>query len=76
VRALVKNIHYRLDINTLHRDEGASTLGLNEIGRVTLRTTSPLFADAYRRNRATGGFILMDEATNVTVAAGMILDPQ
>ncbi len=74
VRALVKNLHYRLDVNTLHRDEAPAGLGLNEIGRVVLRTTQPLFADGYRRNRGTGGFVLVDEATNGTVAAGMILD--
>jgi bifunctional enzyme CysN/CysC len=74
VRALVKSLHYRLDVNTLHRDEAADGLGLNEIGRVVLRTTQPLFADEYRRNRTTGGFVLVDEATNATVAAGMILD--
>jgi bifunctional enzyme CysN/CysC len=72
VRALVKDLQYRLDVNTLHRDEGATQLVLNEIGRVRLRTTAPLFADEYRRNRATGGFILIDESTNRTVAAGMI----
>jgi bifunctional enzyme CysN/CysC len=73
VRALVKDLHYRLDVNTLHRDDAADTLSLNEIGRVTLRTTQPLFFDAYRRNRTTGSFILVDEATNDTLAAGMIL---
>jgi len=73
VRALVKDLHYRLDINTLHRDEDAESLKLNEIGRVRLRTTQPLFFDEYRRNRATGSFILIDEVTNVTVAAGMII---
>ncbi len=73
VRALVKELHYRLDINTLHRDEDAESLVLNEIGRVRLRTTQPLFFDEYRRNRSTGSFILIDEATNVTVAAGMIV---
>jgi bifunctional enzyme CysN/CysC len=72
-RALVQQVHYRLDVNTLHRDETAETLGLNEIGRVSLRTTVPLFTDEYRRNRFTGSFILIDEATNATVAAGMIL---
>ncbi|MFN8052975.1 MAG: sulfate adenylyltransferase subunit CysN [Acidimicrobiales bacterium] len=72
-RALVKQLQYRLDINSLHREEGAGSLGLNEIGRVTLRTTQPLFFDEYRRNRVTGSFILIDEATNNTVAAGMIL---
>jgi bifunctional enzyme CysN/CysC len=72
-RALVKELQYRLDVNTLHRDDEATSLSLNEIGRVTLRTTQPLFFDEYRRNRATGSFILVDETTNVTVAAGMIL---
>ncbi len=74
-RALVKNLHYRLDINTLHRDEAAPSLELNEIGRVSLRTTVPLFFDEYARNRDTGSFILIDEATNATVGAGMILGP-
>jgi bifunctional enzyme CysN/CysC len=74
-RAIVKDLYYRVDINTLHRDESATTLELNEIGRVTMRTTTPLCFDEYRRNRATGGFILIDEATNDTVAAGMILGP-
>jgi bifunctional enzyme CysN/CysC len=73
VRAMVKDLHYRLDVNTLHRDEAAPRLALNEIGRVTLRTTQPLFFDDYRRNRATGAFILVDEATNDTLAGGMIL---
>jgi bifunctional enzyme CysN/CysC len=72
-RALVKDLQYRLNVNTLHRDEDATSLGLNEIGRITLRTTLPLFADEYRRNRTTGSFILIDEDTNGTVAAGMIL---
>ena len=72
-RALVKDLHYRLDINTLHRHEDAADLSLNEIGRVTLRTTTPFFFDDYRRNRSTGSFILVDEHTNATVAGGMIL---
>jgi bifunctional enzyme CysN/CysC len=62
-----------LDINTLHRDETANRLALNEIGRITLRTTVPLLADEYRRNRATGGFIVIDEQTNRTVGAAMIV---
>jgi bifunctional enzyme CysN/CysC len=74
VRTLVKDVRYRLDVNTLHRDESPQGLGLNEIGRVMLRTTQPLFADEYRRNRTTGGFVLVDEATNATVAAGMVLE--
>ncbi|MBG0826296.1 sulfate adenylyltransferase subunit CysN [Planomonospora sp. ID67723] len=73
-RALVRDLHYRLDVNTLHRDESAQTLGLNEIGRVSLRVTQPLFVDDYARNRLTGGFILVDEVTNNTVGAGMIVE--
>ncbi|MGN0063349.1 MAG: sulfate adenylyltransferase subunit CysN [Nocardioides sp.] len=71
-RALVKDIQYRLDINTLHRDQETKELGLNEIGRVQLRTTVPLLCDPYSKNRTTGSFILIDEATGVTVGAGMI----
>ncbi|GAB3924665.1 hypothetical protein GCM10011575_03990 [Microlunatus endophyticus] len=71
-RALVKDVQYRLDVNTLHRDQGVGELGLNEIGRVQLRTTQPLMVDPYERNRTTGSFILIDEATGVTVGAGMI----
>ncbi len=74
-KALVKELQYRLDINTLHRDESASELTLNEIGRVRLRSTVPLFFDEYRRNRDTGSFILVDEGTNATVGAGMITGP-
>ncbi|MEN3310525.1 MAG: bifunctional enzyme CysN/CysC [Micromonosporaceae bacterium] len=73
-RAVIRNLHYRLDINTLHRDESANSLTLNEIGRVKLRTTVPLLADDYRRNRTTGGFVVIDETTNRTVGAGMIVD--
>jgi bifunctional enzyme CysN/CysC len=72
-RAVVRELQYRLDVNTLHRDDTADALRLNEIGRVRLRTTVPLLADEYRRNRTTGGFIVIDEATNRTVGAGMIL---
>jgi bifunctional enzyme CysN/CysC len=75
-RTVVRGLQYRLDVNTLHRDESASELVLNEIGRVRLRTTAPLLADEYRRNRTTGGFILIDEGTNRTVGAGMILEAQ
>ncbi len=72
VRAMVTELRYRLDINTMHRDEEASTLALNEIGRVVMRVTAPIFVDDYRRNRVTGSFILIDESTNQTVAGGMI----
>ncbi|MDP3968544.1 MAG: GTP-binding protein [Nocardioides sp.] len=71
-RALVKDIQYRLDVNTLHRDQETKELGLNEIGRVQLRTTVPLLCDPYSKNRTTGSFILIDEATGTTVGAGMI----
>ena len=71
-RALVKDIQYRLDVNTLHRDQETKELGLNEIGRVQLRTTVPLLCDPYSKNRTTGSFILIDEATGITVGAGMI----
>ncbi|PXX54919.1 adenylylsulfate kinase /sulfate adenylyltransferase subunit 1 [Nocardia tenerifensis] len=71
----VTGLHYRLDVETLHRDENAKALGLNEIGRVTLHSRSPLVFDAYRRNRETGSFILIDQATNRTVAAGVITSP-
>lgn len=71
-KASVRGLQYRLDVNTLHRDEEATELGLNEIGRIQLRVAQPLFCDEYSRNRLTGGFILIDEATNVTVGAGMI----
>jgi bifunctional enzyme CysN/CysC len=72
VRGMVKELAYRLDVNTLHRDLEATELGLNDIGRVRLRTTQPLFVDDYQRNRVTGRFILVDEATNATVGAGML----
>jgi sulfate adenylyltransferase subunit 1 len=75
-RTVVRGLQYRLDVNTLHRDETADQLALNEIGRVKLRTTVPLLADEYRRNRTTGGFILIDESTNRTVGAGMIIEAQ
>jgi bifunctional enzyme CysN/CysC len=74
-RAVVRELDYRLDVNSLHRDEAAGELTLNEIGRVRLRTQQPLLFDAYRRSRETGSFILIDEATNNTVAAGMITGP-
>ncbi len=73
-RAVVKDVQYRLDVNSLHRDLETKELGLNEIGRVRLRTTVPLLCDPYSRNRTTGSFILINEATGVTVGAGMIND--
>ena len=72
-RAVVEDVRYRIDVNSLHRDEHARQLGLNDIGRIRLRTTVPLIFDEYRRNRTTGSFILIDESTNDTVGAGMII---
>ena len=72
-RAVVTDLLYRLDVNTGHRDEAARELKLNDLGRIRLRTTAPILYDPYRRNRVTGSFILVDEATNTTVAAGMLL---
>jgi len=74
VKAIVTDLHYRIDVNTLHRDESATQLGLNEIGRVRLRLTQPVFCDPYARNRTTGGLILIDEGTNATVGAAIITE--
>lgn len=71
VKAFVSELNYKIDVDTMHRDP-ADTLTLNEIGRVQITTAEPLFFDRYQLNRATGGFILIDPFTNVTVAAGMI----
>ncbi|MEM7130969.1 MAG: sulfate adenylyltransferase subunit CysN [Chloroflexota bacterium] len=72
LRAFVSELNYRIDVDTLHRDSEAETLGLNEIGRVRITTTQPLYFDPYLNNHNTGSFILIDPSTNVTVAAGMI----
>ena len=71
--AKVDQVIYRIDVNSLHREEQADSLQLNEIGKLRLRLSSPLFVDEYRRNRMTGSFILIDESTNDTVGAGMVL---
>ena len=73
VRVVLEGIDYRLNVNTLERETGVTTFKLNDIGRVRLKTLRPLMVDAYRANRATGSFILIDEVSNQTVAAGMIL---
>jgi bifunctional enzyme CysN/CysC len=73
VRGVLAEVVHRIDVDTLHHDEDAGELALNEIGRVRLRTSSPLIFDPYDQNRRTGAFILIDEASNETVAAGMIL---
>jgi bifunctional enzyme CysN/CysC len=73
VRGVISEVVHRIDVDTLHSDESADSLDLNDIGRIRLRTSAPLVFDPYDRNRRTGSFILIDEATNATVAAGMIL---
>ena len=72
-RCIIKEIKYKIDINSLHRMEQENELSMNDIGRISIKTTKPLFFDSYRRNRNTGSIILVDEATNETVAAGMII---
>ncbi|MEO6795336.1 MAG: adenylyl-sulfate kinase, partial [Mycobacterium sp.] len=72
-RVKVMALDYRLDVNTLHRDKDANDLKLNELGRVSLRAQVPLMLDEFSHNDATGSFILIDQATNGTVAAGMVL---
>ncbi|QQS31349.1 MAG: sulfate adenylyltransferase subunit CysN [Sphingobacteriales bacterium] len=72
-RCVVKEIRYKVNINTLHRIENVDEIGMNDIARIAIRTTQPLFYDSYRRNRTTGSLILIDESTNETVAAGMII---
>jgi sulfate adenylyltransferase subunit 1 len=71
-RTIIDKLEYKVDVNTFERDHDVDELGLNEIGRVHLRTSTPLVVDPYSRNRATGSFILIDESTNDTVGAGMI----
>lgn len=73
-RAVVKEIKYKLDINTQHRITENPSIGMNDVGRISIRTTAPLCYDAYTKNRDTGSFILIDEGTNVTVGACMIID--
>ena len=72
-RCIIKEVKYKMNINNLHRMEDDKEIGLNDIARISIRTTAPLFFDEYRRNRNTGSVILIDEATNETVAAGMII---
>ena len=73
LRCIIKEVNYKVDINTLHRMNDDCSIGLNDIGRISIQTTQPLHCDPYNRNRATGSLIIIDEYTNETVAAGMIL---
>lgn len=72
-RCIVKEVKYKVNINNLHRIEDDLEIGLNDIARVSIRTTAPLFYDGYQKNRNTGSLILIDEGTNETVGAGMII---
>ena len=72
VQAIVSALNFKVDINTLERDEDTANFALNDIGQIHIRTSAPLFFDPYKRNRTTGSFILIDAGTNETVAAGMI----
>ena len=72
IKSMIREVLYKVDINTLHRNEDDKNIGMNDIARIRLRTASPLLADYYRRNRTTGSFILIDPGTNLTVAAGFI----
>ena len=73
VQAIVSEVKYKVNINTLHKIEDDLELRLNDIGRISIRTSSPLFVDSYSKNRITGSIILIDPLTNETVAAGMII---
>ncbi|MFP4260779.1 MAG: sulfate adenylyltransferase subunit 1 [Opitutales bacterium] len=73
VKAIVTEVKYKVNINTLHKIEDDLVFSLNDIGRISLRTSAPLIADSYKSNRITGSFVLIDEQTNETVAAGMII---
>ena len=73
VRALVKEVRYKVDINTLHRDEKDLEIKMNDIARVKMRLAKPIFVDSYSKNRITGSLILIDEATNNTVASAMVI---
>ncbi len=72
-RCLIQDIQYKMDVNSLHRNLEDKTVRLNDIARISIRSTKPLFVDAYRKNRMTGSVILIDEGTNETVAAGMVI---
>jgi sulfate adenylyltransferase subunit 1 len=70
---MISTLKYKVDINTLHRIEGIEKVEMNDIARISIRTSKPLFYDAYKRNRQTGSLIIIDEQTNETIGAGMII---
>jgi len=73
LRCIIKEVRYKMNVNTLHRDQEDKTINMNDIARITIRTTKPLYYDSYRRNRITGSLLFVDENTNETVGAGMII---
>ncbi len=74
VKCVVKDINYKVDVNTLDKEKEIDSIDLNDICEVKIRTASPISFDGYKKNRANGGFILIDEHSNVTAGAGMIRD--
>ncbi len=72
-RCIIREVRYRMDVNTLHRDVNSKQINMNDIARISIRSTLPLFVDPYQKNRITGSVILIDEGTNETVAAGMVI---
>ena len=72
-RCIIREVNYKMDISILEKNYSDKEMGLNEIAEVSIRTTQPLFYDSYRRNRVTGSLVLIDEGTNETVCAGMII---
>ncbi len=73
VRGMIKEVLYKIDVNTLHRVEDDKKIGLNDIGRVKIRTSQPLYIDPYTKNKGTGSMVIIDENTNNTIAAGMVI---
>jgi sulfate adenylyltransferase subunit 1 len=70
---MIKELKYKVDINTLHRIEDIDAITMNDIARISIRASKPLFYDAYQKNRQTGSIIIIDEQTNETIGAGMII---
>ena len=71
---MIKEIKYKIDINTLHRIKDINTIVMNDIARISIRTSKPLFYDSYKKNRQTGSLIVIDEQTNETIGAAMIIE--
>ena len=70
---MIKQVHYKVDMNTLQRNEESKDIKMNDVFKVRVRTNSPVFFDSYRKNRVTGSLVLIDQGSNATVAAGMIV---